>query len=390
VSSITLTAAAYDDTQNKDGHYADGRVIYMGFTSFDLLATYSPNNGTNESSFERRRRWDAEVKMFLTRAAERERPVIWVGDLNVARTPADVTHPAFYSVQCPQPVPDDSGQPGYTPNERRRFSEILEAGQLVDTFRHFNPLPEEAFNEELYVHKDYCLLQHKQAILAASASAAVIDSSSSSSAGASTCSIGATTFDSSANVETYRDTIENIARENVLIAPSTSSAFSADKLPTFSSSGGVRVRSATRTTFPSEEIGIPAAVCNGLAEEVVVIATSESDDCLVSSNVTAASATASATAVGCANGTPGSIGLGGAGASDQFILGPHFTWRGSAGANVPESGRYYRKGMRIDYALVSRSILPMVQSVRIHGRGKDLEGFLGSDHCPVILTLTSS
>ena len=43
--------------------------------------------------------------------------------------------------------------------------------------------------------------------------------------------------------------------------------------------------------------------------------------------------------------------------------------------------------MRIDYALVSRSLLDRVVSCEIMGRGYGLDGFLGSDHCPVMLTL---
>lgn len=48
-------------------------------------------------------------------------------------------------------------------------------------------------------------------------------------------------------------------------------------------------------------------------------------------------------------------------------LGPNYTWRGSAGTTVAEGGRYYGKGMRIDYALVSRSILSLVVSTVILG-----------------------
>jgi exonuclease III len=37
--------------------------------------------------------------------------------------------------------------------------------------------------------------------------------------------------------------------------------------------------------------------------------------------------------------------------------GPTYTWRGTAGRDIKESGRYYGKGMRIDYAMVSKFIL---------------------------------
>lgn len=102
----------YESSTIMDGHYADGRVICMGFPSFDLLATYSPNNGSSETSFHRRRLWDKDTHLFVERSAKRGRPLVWVGDLNVAHTPADVTHPAFFSQQMRQPDSGNSGQAG--------------------------------------------------------------------------------------------------------------------------------------------------------------------------------------------------------------------------------------------------------------------------------------
>lgn len=73
-----------------------------------------PNNGYSEESFERRRQWDTEILRFFTRAKvstsylllrdgfpssdvlyvkERGRHVVWIGDLNIAHTAYDVTHP---------------------------------------------------------------------------------------------------------------------------------------------------------------------------------------------------------------------------------------------------------------------------------------------------------
>jgi exonuclease III len=102
----------YESSNIMDGHYADGRVICMGFPSFDLLATYSPNNGSSDTSFQRRRLWDKDTHLFVERAAKRGRPLVWVGDLNVAHTPADVTHPAFFSQQMRQSDSGNSGQAG--------------------------------------------------------------------------------------------------------------------------------------------------------------------------------------------------------------------------------------------------------------------------------------
>ena len=53
----------------------------------------------------------------------------------------------------------------------------------------------------------------------------------------------------------------------------------------------------------------------------------------------------------------------------------------------PEFGRYYNKGMRIDYALVHESLKGAVVRCDVLGRGPMRDGFMGSDHCPLLLEL---
>lgn len=43
--------------------------------------------------------------------------------------------------------------------------------------------------------------------------------------------------------------------------------------------------------------------------------------------------------------------------------------------------------MRIDYFLVSKKVIPRVKEVKVFGSGAERKGFLGSDHCPLLLTL---
>lgn len=67
------------------------------------------------------------------------------------------------------------------------------------------------------------------------------------------------------------------------------------------------------------------------------------------------------------------------------------TWRGApAVSGPPEAGRYYDKGMRIDYVLLSSSLLPRAARAEVLGRGKERSGFLGSDHCPLLVELAPS
>lgn len=59
----------------------------------------------------------------------------------------------------------------------------------------------------------------------------------------------------------------------------------------------------------------------------------------------------------------------------------NFSWRGQV------EGKHGGKGMRIDHCIVSRALQPRVQAVEITGHGTDRIGFMGSDHCPVVLRL---
>ncbi|RZC58824.1 hypothetical protein C5167_006128 [Papaver somniferum] len=135
-------------------HEPDGRVILAEFESFRVLNTYVPNNGwkDEENSFQRRRKWDKRVLEFVLRSSDK--PLIWCGDLNVrefmkfspsilfsfcSHEERDVSHPDFFSSAklngYVPPNKEDCGQPGFTLNERKRFSTILSEGKLVDAYR---------------------------------------------------------------------------------------------------------------------------------------------------------------------------------------------------------------------------------------------------------------
>ncbi|KAJ6676570.1 AP ENDONUCLEASE [Salix viminalis] len=59
-----------------------------------------------------------------------------------------------------------------------------------------------------------------------------------------------------------------------------------------------------------------------------------------------------------------------------------FSWSGNP------IGKYRGKRMRIDYFIVSEKLKDRVIQCEMHGHGIELEGFYGSDHCPVSLELS--
>ncbi|KAJ6688282.1 DNA-(APURINIC OR APYRIMIDINIC SITE) LYASE [Salix koriyanagi] len=59
-----------------------------------------------------------------------------------------------------------------------------------------------------------------------------------------------------------------------------------------------------------------------------------------------------------------------------------FSWSGNP------IGKYRGKRMRIDYFIVSEKLKDRVIQCEMHGHGIELDGFYGSDHCPVSLELS--
>mmetsp|Transcript_10099 Transcript_10099/g.11652 ORF Transcript_10099/g.11652 Transcript_10099/m.11652 type:complete len:195 (-) Transcript_10099:1002-1586(-) len=64
-----------------------------------------------------------------------------------------------------------------------------------------------------------------------------------------------------------------------------------------------------------------------------------------------------------------------------------FTWRGTPAVQNNFRARYEGMGQRLDYHLLSNSMSDHLVDCKILGHGTQRHGFLGSDHCPVILQL---
>lgn len=181
------TIGSSKSTSNNQQHHPEGRFQFFVFRDFDFLQVYAPNNGSNQESFTRRKNWDCDLLAFLKNrrailakagSQTKDRPLLWCGDLNVARDHRDGTHweqrtvidkdnennnneekglstsrliyewwtdesKCFVSAQAkkldPNRAPGDKGMPSFTPNERTRFALLLEVGDLVDIWRCLHP-----------------------------------------------------------------------------------------------------------------------------------------------------------------------------------------------------------------------------------------------------------
>lgn len=127
------------DLDGRNGE--DGRCILLRFESFWLLHTYSPNNGFDQRGFDRRELWERHLRAWV-RGIDK---LLYVGDLNVAPTDDDLSHPAWFRSQG-QADGEDKGQPGCTDRERAYFRALLHEGRLFDAFRASHPRANDLFS----------------------------------------------------------------------------------------------------------------------------------------------------------------------------------------------------------------------------------------------------
>lgn len=104
---------------------AEGRVIAAEFKKFWLVNVYTPNaKGGLERLDLRYKHWDPAFLAYV-KELEKDKPVVFCGDLNVAHTPDDLANPKA-----------NEGEHGYTKEEREGIDRFIAAG-FTDTFRLF-------------------------------------------------------------------------------------------------------------------------------------------------------------------------------------------------------------------------------------------------------------
>ncbi len=108
-----------------DEHDREGRVITVEFDDFFLVNVYTPNAQRELTRLAYRMKWDTDFCNYLT-GLEKNKPVIFCGDLNVAHTEIDLANPK-----------SNRGNAGFTDQERSAFSRLVDAG-FIDSFREFN------------------------------------------------------------------------------------------------------------------------------------------------------------------------------------------------------------------------------------------------------------
>lgn len=104
----------------------EGRVITLEFENFYYVACYVPNAGDGLKRLDFRMEFENDLVNYL-KELDKNKPVIYAGDLNVAHKEIDLKNPKA-----------NEHNPGYTIEERTAFSNLLDNG-FVDSYRCIYP-----------------------------------------------------------------------------------------------------------------------------------------------------------------------------------------------------------------------------------------------------------
>lgn len=118
------------DTKGPSGTI--GRLIPIEFTNgLVVVGVYSPNSGTRglKNLDYRINTWDVELFKYLNEL-KKTRPVILIGDINVAPNNIDVSDPVKMKKYA-----------GFSPEERNSFNSFIQSG-WIDVFRYLHPTNE--------------------------------------------------------------------------------------------------------------------------------------------------------------------------------------------------------------------------------------------------------
>lgn len=109
-----------------DEHDREGRVITLEFDNFYFITVYTPNSQRELTRLSYRMEWEDAFLNYI-KELEKNKPVIYCGDLNVAVEEIDLKNPSTNHKNA-----------GFTDEERQKMRNVLSSG-FTDTLRHFYP-----------------------------------------------------------------------------------------------------------------------------------------------------------------------------------------------------------------------------------------------------------
>lgn len=107
-------------------HDHEGRLITLEYPDIYLVNCYTPNAQDGLARIDYRMEWEDALREYLV-GLDREKPVVYCGDLNVAHHEIDLKNPKT-----------NRGNAGFSDQEREKIGTLLDAG-FTDTFRSLHP-----------------------------------------------------------------------------------------------------------------------------------------------------------------------------------------------------------------------------------------------------------
>lgn len=107
-------------------HIDEGRVITLEYADFYLVCAYVPNAQDGLKRIDYRMEFEDDMRAYLSKL-DALKPVIYCGDLNVARSEIDIKN-----------AKANIGNAGFSYEERGKIEELLSAG-FTDSFRYLKP-----------------------------------------------------------------------------------------------------------------------------------------------------------------------------------------------------------------------------------------------------------
>ncbi len=114
-------------------HDTEGRAVTLEFADHFLVCVYTPNAQDGLRRIDYRMQWDDAFRNYLLMLGKKK-PVVACGDMNVAHQEIDLKNPAA-----------NVGNPGFSDEERGKFTELLEAG-FTDSYRWQHPDQKDAYS----------------------------------------------------------------------------------------------------------------------------------------------------------------------------------------------------------------------------------------------------
>jgi exodeoxyribonuclease-3 len=139
-------------------HDSEGRVVTLEFDELFVVDVYTPNARDGLVRLDYRMLWEDAFRAYVL-GLDKQKPVVFCGDLNVAHKEIDLSHPKA-----------NRSNPGFTDEERNKLSRLLESG-FADSFRALYPDTLNAYSWWSYRMRarernvgwriDYCVLSER-------------------------------------------------------------------------------------------------------------------------------------------------------------------------------------------------------------------------------------